>query len=142
MADCPDWLDELDELDDGEFLERLLERSTLVDDLTEISFECWAAKVQPRLDRRQAASEREGKPAPDLLAVRDDAGQLFLLEVPWDRRRTISKLLRAVDSDLSKLTDELCEAHGVTRAEVVERQVNLAEYLRWLREERQRQLGE
>jgi hypothetical protein len=43
---------------------------------------------------------------------------------------------------VARITGEDLDAHGLTRAEVLDARLEVAEFVRWLGEQRQRELGD
>jgi hypothetical protein len=141
--DLPDWLERADTLDDDRFLELVAEH---VDHVGHVGDEFWqrvGPRVQAIVARQRLQAAREGEPAPELLLARMENGTAFLVEAPSPtRRQTIAELLRTVDGDVARMTDEDLAARGLTRQEVNDARLDLFEVQQWLRGERERQLGE
>jgi hypothetical protein len=143
MAALPDWLDDADKLDDDRFIELVGEH---VDHVGHVDDEFWH-RVGPRVEaivaRKRLAAAREGEPAPELLLARMEDGSAFLIEAPSQTRgQVIAELLRGVDGDVARIPDEDLAARGLTREEVTDARLDLVDLQQWLRDERERQLGE
>jgi len=143
MAALPDWLDDADKLDDDRFIELVSEH---VDHVGHVDDEFWR-RVGPRVEaivaRQRLAAARGELPAPELLLARMENGTAFLIEAPsLTRGQAIAELLRGVDGDVARITDEDLAARGLTRQEVNDARLDLVDLRQWLRGERERQLGQ
>jgi hypothetical protein len=115
--EVPGWVDDLDEIDDDRLLDLLDQHA---DATGEISDGLWL-RVGPRVRAIHTRQRLEG----------------------WKtREQKITALLRSVGGNPGQVTDEDLVALDLVHQEVEDYRLDLAEWQRWLREERQRQIGE
>jgi hypothetical protein len=115
--DVPGWVDDIDQLDDDRLLDLLDQHAVATG---AIGDGLWR-RVGPRVQEIQRCQRLEG----------------------WKtREQKITALLRSVGGNPGRVTDEDLAALDLARQEVEDYRLDLAEWQRWLREERQRQLGE